>query len=206
MYRGSAPSSILSSTYKCSTRNSVEALYKALYKALYIAVLRIIGLLWRLYIKALYRALCRASYRASYRALYRASCRASYRALYRASCRASCRALVNIFSFSTNQIPPFYLFIYTFLYIKYYYKGYFGPYTGARPRDSQGSPRLAFGQPLVPPYKLLELAPLPPLSVRLSPYEAGAYPHYYIVLFYRLSYNLCSACLLPTIYLGRYAL
>ena len=36
--------------------------------------------------------------------------------------------------------------------------------------------------------------------------EAIAYPYYHIVLFYQLSSNLCSAYLLPTVYLGKYAL
>jgi hypothetical protein len=39
---------------------------------------------------------------------------------------------------------------------------------------------------LAPPYKLLGLAALPSSSVRLCT-QAIAYPHYHIVLFYRLS-------------------
>ena len=48
------------------------------------------------------------------------------------------------------------------------YKGYFGPYLAISPRGSQGSLRLAFSQPLAPPYKHLRLIALPSLLVRLS--------------------------------------
>ena len=40
----------------------------------------------------------------------------------------------------------------------------------------------------------------------LSLLKATAYPHYHIVLFHRLSYNLYLAYLLPTVHLGKCAL
>ena len=70
-----------------------------------------------------------------------------------------------------------------------------------------GSLRPALGQALAPPYRSLGLIALPSLSVRLSHVYGGyCLSYYHIVLFYRLSYNLYLTYLLPTVYLGKYAL
>ena len=63
-------------------------------------------------------------------------------------------------------------------------KGSFGPYSAASP------------------YKLLGLAALPFLLVRLVSMEAIAYLITISSSFINSPYNLCSACLLPTIHLG----
>ena len=78
-------------------------------------------------------------------------------------------------------------------------KGYFGPYSAASPRGSQGSPRLAFSQPLAPPYKHLGLTALPSSSVRLC---TRLLPTLITISSSSINSpcNLCSACLLPTIY------
>ena len=65
---------------------------------------------------------------------------------------------------------------------------------------------LAAAKALAPPYSSLGLAALTSSSFRLSLSLRG-YCHtlYHIVLFHRLSCDSCSACLLPTVYLGKYA-
>ena len=81
-------------------------------------------------------------------------------------------------------------------------KGSFGPLLGCTPGGSQELPRLAFGQPLAPPYKLLGLTALS-LLIGSSPYEVLPY-----LLFTISSSSIdspcdsCSACLLPTVHLG----
>jgi len=83
-------------------------------------------------------------------------------------------------------------------------KDLLAPYLGARLRALRGRLRPSRMLGLAPPYKLLGLTALSLLIdsslsyTRLLPYLTL----YYIVLFHRLSYNSCSACLLPTIHPG----
>src|SRR6266576_2278093 len=77
-------------------------------------------------------------------------------------------------------------------YLKSFCKGSFG--------GCQGQPSARPWHLLIAP---LGLQPFPPH--RFVSLRGYFHTHYYIVLFHRLSCDSCSACLLPTVHLGKYA-